>query len=114
MKNVLTRKQIEKWKNLDEFLMSDIGKNQTRIPVVFCAPKGYADSYPWKTGEDCLYLGDVFGMAGHGVFVSRKTGITHWGYHNDSFYIPDYTLEDFKDQNERQVKATEVQDDVVS
>ena len=56
------------------------------IAVVFCAPKGYASSYPWSTGETLLCIGEMHNMSGHGVFVPKKGEII-WGYHLDNFYV---------------------------
>jgi hypothetical protein len=96
-----TRKEIAELISLDDFLASDLGKNKTNIPVIFCVPHGFADSYSWITSEECLYLGDVMGMEGHGVFVSKKTGLMKWGYHTDNFYIDKCVIQDLIDQNER-------------
>lgn len=42
--------------------------------------------YPWQTGEIVLYLGEVYGMKNHGIFVG-KDGLVKFGYHLDSFRI---------------------------
>jgi hypothetical protein len=81
-----TRSQIESWKNLDDYLNFNDRQSVKNVQVVFCSPKGYADKYPWKTGENLLYMGDVHNMGGHGVFVDRSHRIW-WGYHTDNFYV---------------------------
>jgi hypothetical protein len=80
-----TRKFIEnEMTNLADYVQKyPAAKN---IAVVFCAPKGYASSYPWKTGETLLYIGEMHNMGGHGVFVPKKGRIV-WGYHLDNFYV---------------------------
>jgi len=89
-----TRKEIESWVNLDDYIRSDLAKKcSTNVPVVFVAAQGYANAaYPWITGYECLYLGDVAGAPGHGVFANNA-GLVKWGYHTDSFYIPPGVLE---------------------
>ena len=87
-----TRAQIEEWQGLDDYLQ--LRQACPNIPVVFCAPKGYADRYPWKTGDRLLYMGDVHGMGGHGVYAD-KNGRIWWGYHTDNFY-----MEPDEDENE--------------
>ena len=78
------RSQIEEWQALPDYLR--LCRACTNINVVFCAPKGYADRYQWKTGDSLLYMGDVHGMGGHGVYAD-KNGRIWWGYHTDNFYM---------------------------
>jgi len=80
-----TRKFIEsEMTNLADYVQKH--PDAKNIATVFCAPKGYASSYPWKTGDTLLYVGEMHNMAGHGVFVPNKGKIV-WGYHLDSFYV---------------------------
>lgn len=41
--------------------------------------------YPFDDGDLCLYLGDVRGMKGHGIFVHEKTNKVYFGYHIENF-----------------------------
>lgn len=54
--------------------------------VIFRAPEGYENNYPFKDKERVLFLGEIVNMPGHGIFVGRKGGIVHWGYHLDYFH----------------------------
>ncbi len=76
------KQQMETWTDLDDqplpinklvtpFLSEEI---QEKYP------------YPWKNGEPVLYLGEVVGMKGHGIFVGND-GLVRFGYHLDSFKI---------------------------
>ena len=53
--------------------------------VIFRAPKGYENAYPFVDTERVLFLGEIVNMKGHGIFVTRN-GTVHWGYHLDSFH----------------------------
>lgn len=81
--------KIESWVSLEEHV-----KNPVNFPVgiksgflvVFVPPKGYEDKYPWKPQEGVLFLGEIPGMKGHGIFASQH-GKIDWGYHLDNFYV---------------------------
>jgi len=59
--------------------------------VIFRAPKGYENAFPFMDKDSMLFLGEIVNMRGHGIFVSRA-GVVHWGYH----------LEDFHEDNEEE------------
>ncbi len=70
---------------------------RNRIVTPHLPPEWEAkNAYPWKNGESVLYLGEVVGMRGHGIFVG-KDGLVKYGYHLDSFKIvPDDQLYPFR------------------
>ena len=76
------REQMENWIDLD-----DQPTTVNRL-VTPCLPEKWESKniYPWKNGETVLYLGEVYGMKGHGIFVG-KDGLVKFGYHLDSFKI---------------------------
>lgn len=80
------REQFEGWLPLDEHL-----KNPVNFPVgitsgflvVFSAPPGGG---MWKTGDPVLFLGEIPGMKGHGIFAGSD-GLVKWGYHTSNFHV---------------------------
>ena len=54
--------------------------------VVFSPPEGYEDKYPWKGGDPILFLGEIPGMKGHGIFAGTD-GLAKWGYHTVNFRV---------------------------
>jgi hypothetical protein len=83
------REQFEDWLPLDEHL-----KNPVNFPVgitygflvVFSSPPGYEEKYPWKSGDPVLFLGEIPGMKGHGIFAGSD-GLVKWGYHTFNFHV---------------------------
>ena len=81
------REQIEGWLPLDEHL-----KNPVNFPVgitsgflvVYSAPPWKLGM--WKTGDPVLFLGEIPGMKGHGIF-SGMDGVVRWGYHTFDFRV---------------------------
>jgi hypothetical protein len=55
--------------------------------VIFEAPKGYENHYPWRNGDHMLFMGEITNMPGHCVIVNKE-GKTFWGYHTDNFREP--------------------------
>ncbi len=55
--------------------------------VIFVAPEGYEEHFPFKNGECMLYLGEIPNMPGH-VAVVDWDGKVHWGYHLEDFREP--------------------------
>ena len=80
------REQFEGWLPLDEHL-----KNPVNFPVgitsgflvVYSAPPG---NVVWKTGDPVLFLGEIPGMKGHGIFAGSD-GLVKWGYHTSNFHV---------------------------
>jgi len=89
------KEKIKIWRNLEVHLEKlskgyAIG-NKNSFPeknflVAFLAPEGYEKSYKFKTGETVLFLGEIYGMKGHGIFATHD-GKIQWGFHTDNFYI---------------------------
>ena len=81
---------FEKWKTLDdhlEFPNEDFPRMMiSGFLVVFSAPPGYEEKYPWKSGDTVLFLGEIPGMKGHGIF-SGIDGVVRWGYHTFDFRV---------------------------
>ena len=38
-----------------------------------------------KRGEDCLFIGEINNMPGHGIYVHK--GVTFYGYHIEDFQV---------------------------
>lgn len=78
--------QVEKWEELDDFMEKNFSARN--VMVTPHLPKEWDDKnqYPWKNGDAVLFLGEVMGMRGHGVFVG-KDGLVKFGYHTDSFKV---------------------------
>ena len=80
------REQFEGWLPLDEHL-----KNPVNFPVgitsgflvVYSASPG---NVVWKTGDPVLFLGEIPGMKGHGIF-SGMDGVVRWGSHTFDFRV---------------------------
>lgn len=80
---------ILKWTNLSDHIKNPIGFPigvTYGIQVAFIADKGYEGTSLWKNKEVLLFLGEIAGMRGHGIFVDQH-GKVHWGYHLTNFYI---------------------------
>ena len=76
------KKSMEGWVDLDDEPLP-----VNKIVTPFLPPEWEEkNQYPWKNGEQVLYLGEVVGMWGHGIFVG-KDGLVKFGYHLDSFKI---------------------------
>lgn len=77
---------VEKWEELDDFLKRN--PSARNVMVTPHLPKEWDEKnqYPWKNGDPVLFLGEVNGMRGHGVFVGRD-GLVKFGYHTDSFKV---------------------------
>lgn len=56
-------------------------KEKSLVEAIRPDPTG---SKRWKKDDVLLYLGDVYGMEGHGIFVTQQ-GLTFFGIHNDNF-----------------------------
>jgi hypothetical protein len=55
--------------------------------VVLFPPKISIEAkYPWQLQEAVLFLGEIPGMKGHGIFASQ-CGSVHWGYHLEDFRV---------------------------
>jgi len=81
--------QVETWEDLDDLVKRMYGPVPiTNRMVTPHLPKEWDEKnqYPWKNGEPVLFLGEVIGMPGHGVFVG-KDGLVKFGYHTDSFKV---------------------------
>jgi hypothetical protein len=81
---------IGKWKTLDEHLdhpNDDFPRMvMSGFLVVFSPPPGYEGKYPWNPGDPVLFLGEIPGMKGHGIFAGAD-GLVKWGYHTFNFHV---------------------------
>jgi len=60
---------------------SRIGFDDKRIiPSSIVVAEIGGKPYPWKKGDQLLYLGDIHGMDGHCIVVDKKWHV-FWGYH---------------------------------
>jgi hypothetical protein len=86
---IYQKHQVETWIPLDEHL-----KNPGNFPrgitsgflVVFTPPPQDERLYPLRPGNPILFLGEIPGMRGHGIFVGND-GLVRFGYHTHDFRV---------------------------
>lgn len=86
---IYQKHQVETWVPLDEHL-----KNPVNFPrgitsgflVVFTPPPQDERLYPLRPGNPILFLGEIPGMKGHGIFVGND-GLVRFGYHTHDFRV---------------------------
>lgn len=84
-----TPDQFSTWNTLDSHL-----KNPTNFPtgkttnffVIFSPTHGDPRDYPWELGESLLFLGEIPGMDGHGIFAGDD-GLVRFAYHTHDFRV---------------------------
>ena len=86
---IYQKQQVETWIPLDEHLDNPVNfpkGSKAGFLVVFSPDPKYKDSYSLPLGYPILFLGEIFGMKGHGIFVDPD-GLVKFGYHTHEFRV---------------------------
>lgn len=76
------------WPDLDSILGPNVVRSRFPQYLIVMADvrKDEEHYYPFKDGEDMLYMGEIHNMRGH-VIVANRRGQIFWGYHGNNFRI---------------------------
>lgn len=85
---IYQKQQVETWTPLDAHLDNPVNfpTGITSGFLVVFSPKHRMVSDPLPVGYPILFLGEIFGMKGHGIFVDPD-GLVKYGYHTHEFRV---------------------------